>query len=45
MARFSINENRSGQGYLLDVQADALSHPNTRMMVPLLPLDLLFQGF
>lgn len=40
MARFSIYENRSGQGYVLDVQADILSHLNTRMMVPLLPLDV-----
>jgi toxin CcdB len=40
MARFSIYENGTGPGYVLDVQADLLSHLNTRMMVPLLPLNV-----
>ena len=39
MARFSVYENVDGEGYLLDVQADLLSHLNTRVVVPLLPLD------
>ena len=34
MARFSVYP--SGNGYLIDVQADSLSHFNTRMMIPLL---------
>ncbi|MDR2187469.1 MAG: CcdB family protein [Azonexus sp.] len=38
MPRFSVYPNSSGQGYLLDVQADTLSHFNTRMVIPLLPL-------
>ena len=38
MARFSVYPNPSGKGYLIDVQADALSHFNTRMMIPLLPM-------
>ncbi|MFT3858555.1 MAG: CcdB family protein [Aquabacterium sp.] len=39
MARFAIYENPEGPGYLLDVQANLLSHLNTRMVVPLLPLE------
>lgn len=39
MARFHIHPNPSGNGYLIDVQADTMSHFNTRMMIPLLPLD------
>ncbi len=38
MARFTIYSN-PGVGYLMDVQADMLSHLNTRMVVPLLPLS------
>ena len=38
MARFSIFPNPSGSGYLIDVQANALSHFNTRIMIPLLPM-------
>lgn len=37
MAKFDIHEYRSGDGYLLDVQADLLDHLNTRVVVPLLP--------
>jgi toxin CcdB len=40
MARFSVYRNATGAGYLLDVQADLLSHLNPRVVVPLLPLDL-----
>lgn len=39
MARFCIYRNPEGDGYLIDVQADLLSHLNTRVVVPLLPLD------
>ena len=37
MPRFSVYINPEGVGYLLDVQANLLSHLNTRMVVPLLP--------
>jgi len=40
MARFGIYRNPDGDGYLLDVQADLLNHINTRVVVPLLPLDI-----
>ncbi len=36
MARFDVYRNPDGSGYLLDVQADLLSHLNTRLVVPLL---------
>jgi toxin CcdB len=39
MARFDVYPNPDGTGYLLDVQADLLSHLNTRIVVPLLPPD------
>lgn len=39
MARFSVYRHQEGSGYLLDVQADLLSHLNTRMVVPLLPVS------
>lgn len=39
MARFSVYPNPDGPGYLLDVQANLLAHLNTRMVVPLLPID------
>jgi len=31
--------NRDGAGFLLDVQADLITRLNTRVVVPLLPLD------
>ncbi|MDB5407892.1 MAG: ccdB [Rhodospirillales bacterium] len=37
MARFDVYRNPDGTGYLLDVQANLLSHLNTRTVVPLLP--------
>lgn len=40
MARLAVYKNPDGAGYLLDIQADLLSHLNTRIVVPLLPLDL-----
>jgi toxin CcdB len=39
MARFDIYENPDGNGYLLDVQADLLDGLNTRVVVPLIPLE------
>jgi toxin CcdB len=39
MAKYDAHEYRSGEGYLLDVQADLLDHLNTRIVVPLLPKD------
>ena len=36
MARFDVHAYSSGDGYLLDVQADLLDHLNTRVVVPLL---------
>lgn len=38
MARFDVYLT-SSSGYLLDVQADLLAGLNTRVVVPLLPLD------
>jgi len=40
MARFDVYQNPEGEGYLLDIQADLLSHLNTRVVVPLLPLEI-----
>lgn len=41
MAQFDVHPmpGTSRQGYVLDVQADLLSHLSTRAVVPLLPLD------
>jgi toxin CcdB len=39
MSRFSVYPNPSAHGYLVDVQADVMSHFNTRVVIPLLPLD------
>lgn len=39
MDRFSVYPNPSGKGYLINVQADSMSQFNTRMVIPLLPLD------
>jgi len=37
MPKYDVFPNPSGEGYLLDVQADLLSDLNTRVVVPLLP--------
>lgn len=37
MARYEVFDNPSGDGYLLDVQADILDDIQTRMVVPLFP--------
>ncbi|MFN7399153.1 MAG: CcdB family protein [Sandaracinobacter sp.] len=40
MARFDLFARAdSGLGYLLDCQADLLAHLNTRLVVPVLPVD------
>jgi toxin CcdB len=39
MSRFCLYANPEGSGYLLDVQANLLSQLNTRVVVPLLPVD------
>lgn len=39
MARYDVFPNPSGRGFLLDVQADLLDGLNTRVVVPLMPLD------
>ena len=39
MARFDVYRNGADRGFLLDVQADLLSHLNTRVVVPLLACD------
>jgi len=39
MARFDVYAHRGGVGFLLDVQADLITRLNTRVVVPLLPLD------
>jgi len=36
MARFDVYRDPDGQGFLLDVQADMMSHLNTRIVVPLM---------
>lgn len=39
MDRFGVYPTPSGKGFLINVQADAMSHFNTRVVVPLLPID------
>lgn len=40
MARYDVYPNQDGKGYLLDVQAEIHSHFNTRVVVPLLPMEI-----
>lgn len=40
MSRFDVYVNRHEAGYLLDIQSDLLGQLNTRVVVPLLPLDI-----
>jgi toxin CcdB len=37
MPRFAVYPEPDDVGFLLDVQADALEHLNTRVVIPLLP--------
>lgn len=39
MARYDVFESPDGNGYLLDVQAALLESLNTRIVVPLMPID------
>ncbi|WP_293577511.1 CcdB family protein [Phaeobacter sp.] len=39
MARFDVYTSSDRTAYLLDVQADLLESLNTRIVVPLMPLD------
>ncbi|WP_417247559.1 CcdB family protein [Celeribacter sp.] len=39
MARFDIYPSPDRAGYLLDVQADLMGGLNTRVVVPLMPVD------
>ena len=39
MPRFHVYENPEGDGFLIDVQANLLSHLNTRVVVPLMPVE------
>jgi toxin CcdB len=39
MAKFDVYRLQSGNGFLLDCQADLLSDLNTRFVVPLLPVE------
>lgn len=40
MSQYGVYRNPEGNGYVLDVQADVNSHFNTRLVVPLLPVDI-----
>lgn len=39
MSRYRVYANSEGDGALLDVQADLMSHLSTCVVVPLLPVD------
>ncbi len=39
MDRFSVYPDPAGNGFLINVQADAMSHFNTRVVIPLLPME------
>lgn len=39
MSRYCVYPNPEGAGFLLDVQANLLSHLSTCVVVPLLPVD------
>ena len=40
LERYNVYPNPSGSGYLLNVQADIMQPFNTRVVVPLLPLNV-----
>ena len=37
MARFDVYANPDGNGFLVDVQADLMSHLSSRLVIPLVP--------
>jgi toxin CcdB len=39
MARFDLYQNLNDDGYLLDVQTDLLGGLNTRIVVPIMPVN------
>nr|WP_290650480.1 CcdB family protein [Aquisalimonas sp.] len=39
MGHFGVHANPDERGYLLDLQANLLADYNTRVVVPLMPLD------
>lgn len=39
MAKYDVFPNPAGSGYLLDVQTELLDYIDTRVVVPLLPVD------
>lgn len=39
MAQFDYYPRRGGAGYLLDCQAEVMANFDTRMVIPLIPLD------
>ena len=39
MAKYDVYRTPNGPGYVLDVQSDLLDQLNTRIVIPLLPLD------
>ena len=40
MARFDVYGNPDGNGFLIDVQADLMSHLNSRLVIPLVPAGI-----
>jgi len=40
MARFDAYVNPDGNGFLVDVQADLMSHLNSRLVIPLVPASI-----
>jgi toxin CcdB len=40
MARFDVYRNPDGNGFLLDVQADLMSHLKSRLVIPLVRSDI-----
>ena len=40
MAKYDVYLRQPGQGFLLDVQAELFADLNTRVVVPLLPLEI-----
>jgi toxin CcdB len=40
MAKYDVYPNPDGAGYLLDVQAELLEELNSRIIVPLFPLEV-----
>ena len=40
MARFDVYRNPDGNGFLLDVQADLMSHLKSRLVIPLVHSDI-----